>query len=98
MCHEFLRHKTCLINPYILKKKWPALKITKVEQKPNEFIIAFSGAYHSGFNFGINMAEAVNFATIDWLYKIGKVEYCRCKKSSVKIATSSVVSKLLSEE
>lgn len=44
------------------------------------------------------MAEAVNFATLDWLYKIRKVEYCRCKKSSVKIATSSVVSKLLSEE
>ncbi len=66
-----------------------------MQQKANQFIIAFSGAYHCGFNFGINVAEAVNFATLDWLYKISKVKYCRCKKSSVKIATSSVVSKLL---
>lgn len=28
-CSEYLRHKTVLINPYILKQKIPNLKITK---------------------------------------------------------------------
>ena len=29
-CNQFLRHKTSLINPYVLKKQYPQLKITKV--------------------------------------------------------------------
>jgi jumonji domain-containing protein 2 len=69
-CKNFLRHKTTLINPYKLKQKHPDLKISKAYQGPNEFIVVFSGSYHCGFNSGKNIAEAVNFATKDWLKKL----------------------------
>lgn len=32
-CSEHLRHKTTLINPYLLKRKYPELKISKMEHK-----------------------------------------------------------------
>jgi len=36
-------------------------------QYPGEFMITFMNAFHSGFNWGYNLAEAVNFGTLDWL-------------------------------
>jgi hypothetical protein len=79
-----MRHKTTLINPYKLKQKHPNLKVTKAYQGPNEFMVVFSGSYHCGFNSGKNIAEAVNFATRDWMKKLEGVTFCECTQNSVR--------------
>ncbi|WWC87231.1 uncharacterized protein L201_002119 [Kwoniella dendrophila CBS 6074] len=43
------------------------VKVVACDQRPNEFVITFPKAYHCGFNHGINLNEAVNFALPDWL-------------------------------
>ena len=57
--------------------------MVKALHKQNEFIISRASAYHSGFNFGFNIAEAVNFALKDWLKICEKVNYCKCVNYSV---------------
>lgn len=54
-----------LMSPGRLKKH--DVRVYAVDQRPNEFIITFPRAYHSGFNHGFNFNEAVNFALPDWL-------------------------------
>ncbi|KAL9655048.1 hypothetical protein ABK040_008831 [Willaertia magna] len=82
-CSQFLRHKTTLISPSILKEH--GIKVTRVMQNPGEFIITLPGAYHQGFNWDINVNEAVNFATRRWI-DIGKsCKRCLCDPDSVRI-------------
>ena len=54
-------------------------------QRPGEFIITLSSAYHSGFNFGFNIAEAVNFCTPEWLSDFPKFRRCKCQTGNVFI-------------
>lgn len=67
-------------------------------QSPNEFIIAFGGSYHCGFNFGVNVAEAVNYGTIKWIEKLKKCEYCICRKSAVRASFEAIIEKLKEDE
>ena len=75
-CNQYLRHKTLLINPYFIKESCPNISVTKICQNPGEIVITMGSSYHSGFNLGFNIAEAVNFATPDWLVEFPKFKNC----------------------
>jgi jumonji domain-containing protein 2 len=82
-CKEFMRHKTYLINPLIVKNK--GVTVHKCVQNPGEFVITFGASYHAGFNMGYNCAEAVNFALDRWIPLGKKAGVCKCSTDSVKI-------------
>ena len=45
--------------------------------------------YHSVVNSGFKVAEAVNFATLDWFQKKRKVTSCLCGDTHVKLSAST---------
>ena len=51
----------------------------QVKQNAGEFIVLNSGAYHAGYNQGFNCAEAVNFATEDWIPLGKEATRCDCR-------------------
>ncbi|KJH50076.1 C5HC2 zinc finger [Dictyocaulus viviparus] len=67
MQKDIFHHMTTAVNPAVLLAK--GVKIWTVHQNAGEFVITFPRAYHAGYNEGLNFAEAVNFAPIDWLCK-----------------------------
>lgn len=54
-----------MIDPLALMER--KVPVNKLVQWEGEFIITFPGAYHAGFNSGLNIAEAVNFADQNWI-------------------------------
>ncbi|CAL2040362.1 unnamed protein product [Caenorhabditis brenneri] len=64
---DLFHHMTTAANPYLLRSM--GVPIYAVHQNAGEFVITFPRAYHAGYNEGLNFAEAVNFAPIDWLAK-----------------------------
>jgi jumonji domain-containing protein 2 len=82
-CHEFLRHKRCLLSPAILKKA--GIKFTTCVQRPGDAIITFPGSYHFGFNTGFNIAESTNFAVPEWIPLGEAADVCMCHPHSVRI-------------
>lgn len=64
---DLFHHMTTAANPALLRSM--GVPIYSVHQNAGEFVITFPRAYHAGFNEGLNFAEAVNFAPIDWLAK-----------------------------
>ena len=57
--------------------------------------MAFGGAYHCGFNSGFNMAEAVNYATYDWLKAMKEAKYCKCRNDSVRISEEDIANVII---
>uniref|UniRef100_A0A7S0S4F7 JmjC domain-containing protein n=1 Tax=Chlamydomonas leiostraca TaxID=1034604 RepID=A0A7S0S4F7_9CHLO len=68
-CKGFVRHKDILLSPNVLRTH--GIPYMQAKQQPNEFVVLNAAAYHSGFNLGFNCAEAVNFATRQWV-PVGK--------------------------
>eukprot|EP00959_Pyramimonas_sp_CCMP1952_P188194 3935636-Pyramimonas_sp.AAC.2 len=60
-----LRATTWQVSPERLAAR--GVPVVRAVQGPGEFIITFPRSFHGGFNSGLNCAEAVNFAPIDWL-------------------------------
>jgi len=93
-CHEFLRHKRCLISPAILRKA--GIKFTTCVQRPGDAIITFPGSYHFGFNTGFNIAESTNFAVPEWIPLGEEAGICMCHPHSVRIQMKRLKSLLSS--
>ncbi|KPI41813.1 DNA damage-responsive transcriptional repressor RPH1 [Cyphellophora attinorum] len=83
-CDQFLRHKTYLVSPAILKSKY-GVTVNKIVHREGQFIITFPIGYHSGYNLGYNCAESVNFAIPDWLQYGKTARKCQCEGDSVFI-------------
>lgn len=68
-----------MLSPRLLREK--GVPVYATTQQPGEFVLTFPQAYHGGFNMGVNIAEAVNFAPPDWLpFAIRGVERYRAYK------------------
>lgn len=77
ICNNFLRHKSLMIPPSVLKAN--GILFSRVVQEKDQFIIIFSGGFHTGFNCGYNIAEAINFGAEGWLEDYPKFRLCNCK-------------------
>ncbi|GMH09395.1 hypothetical protein Nepgr_011236 [Nepenthes gracilis] len=62
---DLLFQLVTMLNPAVLLEN--GIPVYSILQEPGNFVITFPRSYHSGFNFGLNCAEAVNFAPADWL-------------------------------
>ena len=62
---QLLQRIVTMVSPEIFRER--GVRVVHALQQPGEFIITLPRAYHAGFSHGHNCAEAVNFATFDWL-------------------------------
>lgn len=76
ICKLYIRHKSILVPPSVLKEH--GIKFARIVQKPGQYVIVFPRSYHMGFNCGLNIAEAINFATPNWLQFFEKFNICEC--------------------
>ncbi|KAK9819859.1 hypothetical protein WJX72_003401 [[Myrmecia] bisecta] len=62
---DLLFHLVTMLSPKILRQH--GVPVYSTVQEEGQFVITFPNSYHGGFNQGFNCAEAVNFASADWL-------------------------------
>lgn len=62
---DLLFQLVTMLSPSVLQES--GVPVYRALQEPGNFIVTFPKSYHGGFNFGLNCAEAVNFASADWL-------------------------------
>ena len=90
-CSNFMRHKTCLVEPRVLEAM--GVPYQKVVQEERDIIVVFPYAYHSGFNHGWNIAESTNFAFERWVEYGKYYGPCDCSLRGVKINMDPFVKK-----
>lgn len=95
-CDQFLRHKTYLVSPSILKSQY-GVTVNRMVHYEGEFVITFPYGYHSGYNLGYNCAESVNFATEKWLNYGRIAKKCHCESDSVWIDVDEIERKMRGE-
>ncbi|KAL4754917.1 hypothetical protein BDW72DRAFT_84538 [Aspergillus terricola var. indicus] len=95
-CDQFLRHKTYLVSPSLLKSQY-GITVNKMVHYEGEFVITYPYGYHSGYNLGYNCAESVNFATEKWLDYGRVAKKCNCESDSVWIDVEEIERKLRGE-
>ncbi|KAI9372706.1 hypothetical protein BJX61DRAFT_425693 [Aspergillus egyptiacus] len=95
-CDQFLRHKTYLVSPSLLKSQY-GITVNKMVHYEGEFVITYPYGYHSGYNLGYNCAESVNFATEKWLDYGRVAKKCNCESDSVWIDVDDIERKLRGE-
>jgi hypothetical protein len=95
-CDQFLRHKTYLVSPSLLKSQY-GITVNRLVHYEGEFVITFPYGYHSGYNIGYNCAESVNFATERWLDYGRIAKKCNCEADSVWIDVDEIERKLRGE-
>jgi hypothetical protein len=88
-CKEFLRHKTFHASPSLLEQK--GIQVNRIVHHQHEFMVTFPYGYHSGFNYGYNVAESVNFATESWIPYGRLSSKCQCISDSVGIDVDQLV-------
>ena len=62
---EILFQLVTMMSPECAQRE--GVRMYAVNQRANEFVVTYPKAYHSGFNQGFNLNEAVNFALPDWV-------------------------------
>jgi hypothetical protein len=82
-CPAFLRHKSFLVAPAILKDF--GIPVFQCIQQPGELIMTCPSAFHCGFNSGFNLAEACNFALKSWIPYGLAAHKCCCRDNAVHI-------------
>ncbi|KAL4779114.1 hypothetical protein BJX76DRAFT_100858 [Aspergillus varians] len=95
-CDQFLRHKTYLVSPSLLKSQY-GITVNRMVHYEGEFVITYPYGYHSGYNLGYNCAESVNFATDKWLDYGRVAKKCNCESDSVWIDVDDIERKLRGE-
>ena len=82
----FVRHKSINIDPRVVAAA--GIDVYRAEQNEGDMVITFPRAYHSGYNSGINVAEAANFAHPMWIEYGVKHKKCDCPDED---ATNNIV-------
>ncbi len=70
------------------------IKMVNAIHRAGEFMIVRAKGFHSGFNFGFNVAEAINFALVDWIPIGARAGVCKCSPNNVNINILQLCHKL----
>ena len=85
-----LMGKTTMVSPKVLLDA--GVKVCRVVHRPGEYVVTFPRAYHGGFNHGLNLAEAVNFALDSWLpFGLAAERRYRALSSPCTLSTEQVL-------